>query len=314
VFPPVGVVVPPVGGTPPVTVVEPPGAVLPPGAVVFPPGAVLPPGAVVLPPGAVVFPPGAVVIPPVSPPGSDVVPPGSDVLPPGSDVAPPGAVVVPPGAIVVPPLTLPAAPVAPPELIDPALEPEPPVAELQPWSNGMVPARSKAAEPRTRANVAFRVLVRIATSMMSSVLRIVERCAIRISNSGVPSHQPAGSRKPGVARSHPPRHSLWSCHRSHFRPLPLCPLDSSSLRWSQTPQWMSRSPAARGWLPARPSSLASGARPKKHGSNTSDRCSSTAVPPEMHEPKWTRRDTARVKDAFSHRRNPGQRVAPTLAY
>jgi hypothetical protein len=63
--------------------------------------------------------------------------------------------------------------VAPPELIDPALEPEPPVAEPQPWSKGMVPAKSRATEPRAKACITFRVLVRIATSMMSSVLRIL---------------------------------------------------------------------------------------------------------------------------------------------
>ena len=104
-------------------------------------------------------PPGAVVEPPV--PGGTL----AVVVPPGWDV--------PPVAVVVPPLTCPAAPVVPTGLVEPALELEPPVEESQPWSKGMAPARSKAAEPRVRACINFRVLVRIATSMMSSVSRIL---------------------------------------------------------------------------------------------------------------------------------------------
>ena len=104
-------------------------------------------------------PPGAVVEPPV--PGGTL----AVVVPPGWDV--------PPVAVVVPPLTCPAAPVVPTGLVEPALELEPPVEESQPWSKGMAPAKSRATEPRVRACINFRVLVRIATSMMSSALRVL---------------------------------------------------------------------------------------------------------------------------------------------
>ncbi len=109
------------------------------------------------PPGEVVFPPGEVVFPPVL----------------GGTLVEPPFWGVPPVAVVEPPFTFPAAPVAPPGLVAPALELEPPVAELQPWSKGIAPARSRATEPRARACIAIRVLVRIAASMMWSVLGIL---------------------------------------------------------------------------------------------------------------------------------------------
>jgi len=56
--------------------------------------------------------------------------------------------------------------VAPP--VVPAVGLEPPVAESQPCSKGNVPARSRATEPRTRASVTFRVLIRIVSSIIHS--------------------------------------------------------------------------------------------------------------------------------------------------
>ena len=66
-------------------------------------------------------------------------------------------------------ITPPVTPVSPPEPGAPAVEvAPPPPEELQPWDKVMAPASSRATEPRMRASVAFRVLVRIATSMVSS--------------------------------------------------------------------------------------------------------------------------------------------------
>ena len=156
VFPPVGPVLPPVGPVwPPVTTVDPP---------VSPIGPVSPPVTVVLPPVSV----GMLAM---------VVPPTWGVPPVLGGIL---AVVVPPTwgfppvAVVVPPFTCPAAPVTPAApVVPPLVCVPPPVAESQPCRSGMVPARSKATEPRTRACVAFLVLVRIAASIVSSLLRIL---------------------------------------------------------------------------------------------------------------------------------------------
>ncbi len=144
-------VVPPTEVVPPPPLVPPP---LPP----LPPPLVLPPvaGGVVV----GVWPP-LLVLPPVT--GGVVV--GIVVWPPVTGGLVVGVVVWPPvtgglvvGVVVWPPV---AGWVVPPP------------DESQPWSKVIEPATSRATHPRTRACIAFRVLVRIASSIVSSVLRIL---------------------------------------------------------------------------------------------------------------------------------------------
>jgi hypothetical protein len=104
---------------------------------------------------------GVVVVPPVT----GVVVVGVVVVPPVTGVVVVGVVVVPPvtGVVVVGVVVWPPV----------AGWVEPPPLESQPWSKVTAPAASSTTQPRTRTCTAFRVLVRIASSMVSSVLCIL---------------------------------------------------------------------------------------------------------------------------------------------
>jgi len=107
-------------------------------------------------------------------------------LPPEIAVLPPLGVELLADTAVEPPLPLPP-PVAPPGLCAAsALKLEPPPDELQAWSNVIVPASSRARLHRARAWVAFRVVIRI----MSSVVQFLRIPAIDLASSLVtfPAH------------------------------------------------------------------------------------------------------------------------------